>query len=59
MAEPLKETLSAVAEKACQPVLLLAFHVQTGRRSASTQFLSQSRRIGLICDHNDSQLRNR
>jgi hypothetical protein len=39
MAEPLKETLSA-AEKACRPVLLLAFHRQTGRQSTSDRFLS-------------------
>ena len=40
MAEPLKETLSAAAEKACRPVLLLAFHRQTGRQSTSDRFLS-------------------
>ena len=59
MAEPLKETLSAAPEKARRPVLLLAFHRQIGRQSTSDRFLSQSRRIGLICDPNDSQLRNR
>jgi hypothetical protein len=59
MAEPLKETLSAAAEKACHPVLLLGFHRQTGRRSTSDRFLSQSRRRGLIRSSNDSQLRNR
>jgi hypothetical protein len=40
MAEPLKETLSAASEKACGPVLLLAFHRQTGRQSNSDRFLS-------------------
>ena len=59
MAEPLKETLSAAAEKACRPVLLLAFHGQTGRQGPSARFLSQSRRIRLIRNPNDSQLRNR
>jgi hypothetical protein len=59
MAEPLKETLSAVAEKACQPVLLQGFHRHAGQRSASVRFLSQSRHIGLICNSNDSQLRTR
>jgi hypothetical protein len=59
MAEPLKETLSAALEKACRPVLLLAFHGQTGRRSASDRFLSQSRHRELICNLSDSQLRNR
>jgi hypothetical protein len=59
MAEPLKETLSAAAEKACHPVLLLGFHRQIGRRSASDRFLSQSRHRGLIGSSNDTQLRNR
>jgi hypothetical protein len=59
MAEPLKETLSAAAEKACHPGLLLAFNRQTEWQSASDRFLSQSRHIGLICIPNDSQLRNR
>jgi hypothetical protein len=40
MAEPLKETLSAAPEKACLPLLLLAFHRQTGRQSTSDRFLS-------------------
>jgi hypothetical protein len=40
MAEPLKETLSAAPEKACRPVLLLAFHRQTWRQSTSDRFLS-------------------
>ncbi len=56
MAEPLKETLSAAPEKACRPVLLLAFNRQIGRRSTSARFLSQSRRRGLIGSSNDSQL---
>jgi hypothetical protein len=59
MAEPLKETLSAVPEKACRPGLLLAFNRQIGRRSPSAGFLSQSRRIRLIRSSNDSQLRTR
>jgi hypothetical protein len=40
MVEPLKETLSAAPEKACLPLLLLAFHRQTGRQSTSDRFLS-------------------
>jgi hypothetical protein len=59
MAEPLKETLSAAAEKACHPGLLLGFHRHTGRRSTFDRFLSQSRHRGLIRSSNDSQLRNR
>jgi hypothetical protein len=59
MAEWLKETLSAAPEKACHPVLLLASHGQTGRRSTIDWFLSQSRHRGLIRSSDDSQLRNR
>ena len=59
MAEWLKETLSAAAEKARRPVLLLASHRQIGRRSASDRFLSQSRHRELIRSSDDSQLRNR
>ena len=59
MAEPLKETLSAAAEKACRPVLLLAFHGQTGRQGPSARFLSQSRHRELISKLSDSQPRNR
>jgi hypothetical protein len=59
MAEPLKETLSAAAEKACRPGLLLAFNRQTEWQSTSDRFWSQSRHIGLICNSNDSQPRNR
>ena len=59
MAEPLKETLSAAAEKACRPVLLLASHRQIGWRSTSDWFLSQSRHRELIRSSDDSQLRNR
>jgi hypothetical protein len=59
MAEWLKETLSAEAEKAYRPVLQLGFHRHIGRRSTSDRLLSQSRRIGLIRSSTDSQLRNR